>query len=68
MVIWLSVIIAIILTFILAVGLYPIAGAFWVLGLFGQVSGKLFDYTTRIIKKLWSDLKGEGGAKAEKAE
>ena len=52
MVILVSYLVAVLLTVGLAIVLYPIAGLFWVLGLLGKISDKLFDFTTRIIKKL----------------
>ena len=58
MVVALSYLIAVILTVILAVLLYPIAGIFWGLGLFGRISDKLFGFTTKVIRSLWNDLRG----------
>lgn len=54
----LSYLIAIIITIALAVFLYPIAGLFWMLGLFGKVSDIMFKFTSRIIRSLWRDIRG----------
>lgn len=58
MIVALSYLIAVILTIALAVFLYPIAGTFWVLGLFGKVSEHMFGFTTKIIRSLWRDIRG----------
>lgn len=57
MVLALSYVIALILTVVIAIFLYPISGFFWVLGLLGKISDKLFAFTNKAIKSLWADLK-----------
>ena len=52
----LSFIIAIILTAVLAIILYPIAAMFWILGLFGKLSDGMFKMTKRLISSLWKDI------------
>lgn len=59
MVLALSYVIAIILTIILAILLYPISAFFWVLGLLGRISDKLFVFTNRAIKSLWRDIRND---------
>lgn len=56
MVVALSYVIAVLLTVLIAVFLYPLAGGFWLLGLFGKISDKMFDCTTRMIRSLWRDI------------
>ncbi|MBE6680253.1 MAG: hypothetical protein E7598_07020 [Ruminococcaceae bacterium] len=67
MIVILSYIIAVILTLLLAIILYPIAAAFWifemlgkllviVFDLFGKVSDNMFKFTTKIIRLLWKDI------------
>lgn len=67
MVIALSYIIAVLITFLLAVILYPIAALFWALGVFGKmlvwvlvrlkkVSDYMFKFTTERIRSLWKDI------------
>lgn len=58
MVVALSYVIAVVLTLILAVGLYPITGIFWLLGLLGKISDNMFAFTNRVIKSLWKDIRG----------
>lgn len=58
MIVALSYLIAVLLTIALAVFLYPIAGFFWVLGLFGKISEHMFGFTTKIIRSLWKDIRG----------
>ena len=58
MIVAFSYIIAVVLTFALAVFLYPIAGLFWIMGLFGKISDNMFSFTTRVIKSLWKDIGG----------
>ena len=58
MIVVFSYIIAVILTLALAIFLYPIAGLFWLMGLFGKISDNMFSFTTRVIKSLWKDIKG----------
>lgn len=57
MIVALSYVIAVVLTLALAIGLYPISGLFWVLGLLGKISDNLFAFTNRVIKSLWKDIK-----------
>lgn len=61
MVIILSYIIAIIITLVLAIILYPISTVFFLVGSVGKVIYKLGDFifkrTNKGIKKLWSDIK-----------
>ncbi len=61
MVIVLSYIIAVIITIILAIMLYPISAIFFIIGKIGYVLGRLanfiFSHTNSGIKKLWSDIK-----------
>ena len=56
MVVALSYILAVIMTAAIAIILYPIAAAFWVFGLLGKFSDKLFGFTKRTIARLWKDL------------
>lgn len=67
----LSYIIAIIITLVLAIILYPVAGLFWLLeqigkilvwifNLFGKVASNMFEFTTKVIRSLWKDIKKEG--------
>ncbi len=53
----LSFIIAVILTILLALVLYPIAAVFWICGLLGKLSDKIFAITKLAIAYLWKDLK-----------
>ncbi len=66
-----SYIIAVIITCLLAVILYPVAALFWLFGLigrllvrvfelFGKISENMFKFTTKAIRSLWNDLKGVG--------
>ena len=64
MVVALSYVIAVILTLALAVLLYPISAVFWILGLLGKIADRLFTFTNRVIKSLWSDIKN-GDKKSE---
>ena len=57
MVVALSYLIAIIITILLAIFLYPIAALFWCLGLFGKVSEVLFSFTKQVISALWRDIR-----------
>lgn len=52
----LSYLIAVIFTIIFVVILYPIAGVFWVLGLFGKLADGIFALTKNIISYLWKDI------------
>lgn len=60
MVMFLSYIIAVILTIVLAIILYPISALFFIIGKIGYVLGNLadfiFNHTNSGIKKLWSDV------------
>lgn len=61
MVIMLSYLIAVIITVVLAIVLYPISAIFYVVGKIGYVLGKLADFifsrTNSAIRKLWADIK-----------
>ena len=57
MVILLSYLFAVILTVAQAIILYPIAAVFWILGLFGKISDKMFKFTKKAIAGLWKDLR-----------
>ena len=52
----LSIVIAVILSVVIAICLYPIAAIFWILGLFGHMADGLFKITKRMISALWRDL------------
>lgn len=56
MVWFLSRLIAVVLTVILAIILYPICGIFWILGLLGKIGTHMFEFTNGAIHKLWEDL------------
>lgn len=58
MVVFLSYVIAVILTVGLAVCLYPLCAIFWISGLLGKISNGMFNFTNGVIKKLWQDIKG----------
>ena len=68
MVVALSYILAVILTAAIAIVLYPISAIFWVLGLLGELSEYMFDFTQRTIKHLWKDITGSDEDKNEAAE
>lgn len=57
----LSFIIACVLTFLMVIILYPVAGFFWLIGKIGKivdlVSDWIFEHANITIKNLWSDLK-----------
>ena len=57
MVVALSYFIALLLTFAIAILLYPISAFFWVLGLLGKISDNLFAFTNKVIRSLWKDIK-----------
>lgn len=57
MVMFLSYLVAVILTVSMAIFLYPVAAFFWVMGLFGKISDGMFQFTSRTISKLWQDLR-----------
>lgn len=57
MVKFISYIIAVIITAILAIVLYPVSAICWCLGQIGKVSDSLFKFTNATIKKLWNDIK-----------
>ena len=57
MVVALSYVIAVILSLFLAIALYPIAGLFWILGLFGKISDTMFNFTSKVIRSLWRDIR-----------
>ncbi len=60
MVVFLSYVLAVILTLALAIFLYPVAAFFWVIGLFGKIADGMFSFTSRTISKLWQDLRKVG--------
>lgn len=57
MIVALSYLLAVIITIALAILLYPIAGLFWILGLFGKLSDAIFKFTQRVIVSLWRDIR-----------
>lgn len=57
MVVVLSYIIAVLLTVAIAICLYPISAAFWLLGLLGKISDNMFSFTNKAIRSLWRDLR-----------
>lgn len=54
-----SYIIAVIITAVIAVPLYPIAAVFWVFSYIGRISTYLFNFTNNTIKKLWADTRSD---------
>lgn len=56
----LAYLIAIVMTIGLAVILYPIAGFFWILGLFGKIADGIFFLTRKMINAMWDDVKNMG--------
>mgnify|MGYP006968292005 CR=1 FL=1 len=61
----LSVIIACILTVLLACMLYPIACLFWVIARVGKIVGIIsewiFSHANKAVKYLWADLRNVSG-------
>ena len=57
MVKFISYVVAVTLTAIMAIVLYPVAGFCWCLGQIGKVSDAIFTWTNNTIKKLWNDIK-----------
>lgn len=57
MVVAISYLLAVVITVLLAIVLYPIAGIFWILGFFGRLSEGMFAFTQRAISSLWKDIK-----------
>lgn len=61
MVMFLSYVIAVIITIILAILLYPISAVFFVIGKIGSILGLLadfiFSHTNSAIKNLWEDIR-----------
>ena len=57
MIVALSYLFAVILTLALAIVLYPIAGLFWFLGLFGKMADWMFRFTKKAISSLWKDIR-----------
>jgi hypothetical protein len=55
----LSRIIAVILTVLIAIVLYPFCGLFWLMGILGRIGEKLFKFTNGTIQKMWSDISSE---------
>lgn len=57
----LSFMIACVLTFLMVIFLYPIAGFFWCIGNVGKIVGSISDWifknANEAIKHLWSELK-----------
>ena len=56
MVKFISYIVAVVITAIIAIILYPIAALCWIFSLIGKISDNLFSWTNKTIKKLWSDI------------
>lgn len=56
----LSYMFAVILTFAIAIILYPIAGIFWVLGLFGKIADFLFNFTKKVLSSIWREMREMG--------
>ncbi len=56
MVVFLSRIIALVITILLACILYPISGVFWIMAVIGKIGGVLFEWTNKTIKSLWNDV------------
>ena len=59
MVVVVSRLIAVVLTLILACLLYPVAAFFYIIGWFGKIGDVLFQWTNKMVKRLWEDLKNE---------
>lgn len=57
MIVAISYLLAVIITLLLAIILYPIAGFFWILGFFGRISEGLFKFTSNMISSLWRDIR-----------
>lgn len=53
---FISYIIAVMITAVIAIGLYPIALICWIFSLIGRISGGLFNFTNNTIKRLWADI------------
>ncbi|MDE6780151.1 MAG: hypothetical protein K2J40_01645 [Ruminococcus sp.] len=64
MVRFISYIVAVILTALIAVALYPLCGLCWVFSVIGKASGLLFNWTNRTIKGLWADINAARGTVA----
>lgn len=62
MVKFISYIVAVIITAIIAIILYPIAALCWIFSLIGKVSDNLFHWTNKTIKNLWNDIKNNENA------
>ncbi|MCM1506560.1 MAG: hypothetical protein NC177_05420 [Ruminococcus flavefaciens] len=56
MVKFISYIVAVILTALIAVALYPICAICWIFSVIGKASSLLFNWTNRTIKGLWADI------------
>lgn len=56
MVKFISYIVAVILTALFAIALYPLCGICWVFSVIGKASSFLFNWTNRTIKGLWADI------------
>ncbi|MDE6501983.1 MAG: hypothetical protein K2L10_07865 [Ruminococcus sp.] len=56
MVKFISYIVAVILTALIAVALYPICGVCWAFSVIGKISSNLFNWTNKTIKGLWKDI------------
>lgn len=53
---FISYIVAVLLTAAIAIILYPIAALCWIFSQIGKISGFLFGWTNKTIKKLWNDI------------
>lgn len=53
----LSYMFAVILTLAIAIVLYPIAGIFWILGLFGKIADALFGFTKKVLSSIWREIR-----------
>lgn len=56
MVKFISYIVAVILTALIAVALYPLCALCWIFSIIGKVSSHLFNWTNKTIKGLWADI------------
>ena len=57
-----SYIVAIVLTALIALVLYPLAALFYLFSIIGKISDNLFKWANNTIKKLWNDVKESGKA------
>ncbi len=52
-----SYIVAVVLTVLIALILYPIAALFYLFSIIGKISDNLFKWANSTIKKLWKEVK-----------